>query len=123
MGGKPAWRFSTAATDRGRPAVLFSYPWLTAALLASVAWNLAAHATVLALQPGDLWPLVGWLLGAILPARHVDLAAAPRGCVAGDGTRWPGLCRGSAHCAQRRDIDLTIGEVGLPIVNGLSSVS
>jgi hypothetical protein len=57
--------FPTAATDRGRPAALFSYPWLTAALLAAVAWNLAAHATILALQPGDLWPLVAWLLGAI----------------------------------------------------------
>ena len=57
--------FPTAATDRGRPAALFSYPWLTAALLAAVAWNLAARATILALQPGDLWPLVAWLLGAI----------------------------------------------------------
>ena len=57
--------FPTAATDRGRPAALFSYPWLTAALLAAVAWNLAARATILILQPGDLWPLVAWLLGAI----------------------------------------------------------
>ena len=56
--------FPTAATDRGRPAALFSYPWLTVALLAAVAWNLAARATILALQPGDLWPLVAWLLGA-----------------------------------------------------------
>lgn len=55
----------TAATDRGRAAALFSYPWLTAALLATVAWNLAARATILAFQPGDLWPLVAWLLGAI----------------------------------------------------------
>jgi hypothetical protein len=57
--------FPAAATDRGRPAALFSYPWLTAALLAGVAWNLAARAIFLALQPGDLWPLVAWLLGAI----------------------------------------------------------
>jgi len=57
--------FPTATTDRGRSAALFSYPWLTAALLAAVAWNLAARATILALQPGDLWPLVAWLLGAI----------------------------------------------------------
>jgi hypothetical protein len=57
--------FPAAATDRGRPAALFSYPWLTAALLAAVAWNLAARATILALQPGDLWPVVAWLLGAI----------------------------------------------------------
>ena len=57
--------FPTATTDRGRPAALFSYPWLSAALLAAVAWNLAARATILAFQPGDLWPLVAWLLGAI----------------------------------------------------------
>ena len=56
--------FPAAATDRGRPAAIFSYPWLTVALLAGVAWNLAARATILALQPGDLWPLVAWLLGA-----------------------------------------------------------
>ncbi len=56
--------FPTAATDRGRSAALFSYPWLTAALLVMVLWNLAAHAMILALQPGDLWPLVAWLLGA-----------------------------------------------------------
>jgi hypothetical protein len=54
----------TAATDRGRPVALFSFPWLTAALLAAIAWNLAARATILALQPADLWPLVAWLLGA-----------------------------------------------------------
>ena len=30
-----------------------------------ILWNLAARATILALQPGDLWPLVAWLLGAI----------------------------------------------------------
>jgi hypothetical protein len=57
--------FPTAATDRGRSAALFSYPWLTAALLVMILWNLAARATILALQPGDLWPLVAWLLGAI----------------------------------------------------------
>jgi hypothetical protein len=57
--------FPAAATDHGRPAALFSYPWLTAALMATVAWNLAARATILALQPGDLWPVVAWLLGAI----------------------------------------------------------
>ena len=57
--------FPAAATDRGRPAAIFSYPWLTVALLVGVAGNLAARATVLALQPGDLWPLVAWLLGAI----------------------------------------------------------
>jgi hypothetical protein len=56
--------FPTAGNDRGRLAALFSYPWLTVALLAGVAWNLAARATILALQPGDLWPLVAWLLGA-----------------------------------------------------------
>jgi hypothetical protein len=57
--------FPAAATDRGRSAAIFSYPWLTVALLAAMAWNLTAHATILALQPGDLWPLVAWLLGAI----------------------------------------------------------
>ena len=57
--------FPTAATDRGRSAALFSYPWLTAALLVMALWNLAARAMILALQPGDLWPLVAWLLGAI----------------------------------------------------------
>jgi ABC-type transport system involved in cytochrome c biogenesis permease subunit len=53
-----------AATDRGRAAALFSYPWLTAALLVTLLWNLTARATILVLQPGDLWPLVVWLLGA-----------------------------------------------------------
>ena len=57
--------FPAAATDRGRPAALFSYPWLTAALLAAVVWNLTARATILVFQPADLWPLVAWLLGAI----------------------------------------------------------
>jgi hypothetical protein len=56
--------FAAAATDRGRPAALFSYPWLTAALTAAVLWNLAARAIITALQPADLWPLVAWLLGA-----------------------------------------------------------
>ena len=56
--------FPTAGNDRGRPAALFSYPWLTAALLDAMVWNLVAHATVLALQPANLWPLVAWLLGA-----------------------------------------------------------
>jgi hypothetical protein len=45
-----------------------------------------------------------------LPARHVDLASAPRGCVAGNCTCWLSLCRGSAHCAQRRDIVVTIDD-------------
>jgi hypothetical protein len=56
--------FPMAATDRGRAAALFSYPWLTAALLVTLLWNLTARATILVLQPGDLWPLVVWLLGA-----------------------------------------------------------
>ena len=56
--------FPTAGNDRGRPAALFSYPWLTAALLGAMVWNLVARATVLALQPANLWPLVAWLLGA-----------------------------------------------------------
>ena len=68
--------FPSAATDRGRPAALFSYPWLTAALLAAVAWNLAARATILTLQPGDLWPLVAWLIGAIY--LHVTSTWRPR---------------------------------------------
>ena len=99
--------FPTAATDRGRPAALFSYPWLTAALLAAVAWNLAAHATILALQPGDLWPLVAWLLGAIY--LHATSTWRPRRVAAWLATVacWLGPCRGSAHCAQRWDIDVT----------------
>ena len=42
-----------------------------------------------------------------LPARHVDLAAEARGCLAGNCTCRPGLCRGSARCAQRRANDVT----------------
>jgi hypothetical protein len=56
--------FPTAATDRGRRAALFSFPWLTAALLVMALGNLAARAMIVGLQPGDLWPLVVWLLGA-----------------------------------------------------------
>jgi hypothetical protein len=81
--------FPTAATDRGRPAALFSYPWLTAALLAAVAWNVMAHATVMALQPGDLWPLVAWLLGSIY--LHATSTWRPRRVAAWLATVLAGL--------------------------------
>ena len=81
--------FPTAATDRGRPAALFSYPWLTAALLAAVGWNLAARATILALQPGELWPLVAWLLGAIY--LHATSTWRPRRVAAWLATVLAGL--------------------------------
>jgi ABC-type transport system involved in cytochrome c biogenesis permease subunit len=81
--------FPTAATDRGRAAALFSYPWLTAALLAAVGWNLAARATILALQPGELWPLVAWLLGAIY--LHATSTWRPRRVAAWLATVLAGL--------------------------------
>jgi hypothetical protein len=86
--------FPAAATDRGRPAALFSYPWLTAALLVAVAWNLAAHATVLVLQPGDLWPLVAWLLGAIY--LHATSTWRPRRVAAWLATALAVLALGAA---------------------------
>ena len=86
--------FPAAATDRGRPAALFSYPWLTAALLAAVAWNLVAHATILALQPGDLWPLVAWLLGAIY--LHATSTWRPRRVAAWLATVLAGLAFAAA---------------------------
>ena len=86
--------FPAAATDRGRPAALFSYPWLTAALLAAVAWNLAARATVLVLQPGDLWPLVAWLLGAIY--LHATSTWRPRRVAAWLATALAVLALGAA---------------------------
>lgn len=52
------------AADRGRMVALFSYPWLTAALLAGMLWNLAARAAILTIVPGELWLVVAWLLGA-----------------------------------------------------------
>lgn len=56
---------SRAATDPGRAPALFSYPWLTAAGLVGVLWDLAAHVTVLRATPADLWLLATWLLGGI----------------------------------------------------------
>ena len=79
----------TAATDRGRPPAIFSYPWLTAALLTGMAWNLATRATILALQPGDLWPLVAWLLGAIY--LHATSTWRPRRVAAWLATVLAGL--------------------------------
>jgi hypothetical protein len=86
--------FPTAATDRGRPAAIFSYPWLTAALLAAVVWNLAARATILILQPGDLWPLVAWLLGAIY--LHATSTWRPRRVAAWLATALAVLALGAA---------------------------
>ena len=56
--------FPSPAADRGRGAALFCYPWLTAALLVGLLLNLTARATAIAISPGELWPLVVWLLGA-----------------------------------------------------------
>ncbi len=54
-----------AAADPGRPPALFSYPWLTAAVLAGIVWNLTAHVTVLRGAAAELWLLVAWLLGGV----------------------------------------------------------
>jgi hypothetical protein len=56
---------SRAAADPGRVPALFSYPWLTAAGLVGVLWNLASHVTVLQATAADLWLLAAWLLGGI----------------------------------------------------------
>ncbi len=52
------------AEDPGRRAALFSFPWLTAACLCGVAWNLIGHATIVRAAPAELWTLSAWLLGA-----------------------------------------------------------
>jgi hypothetical protein len=41
------------------------YPWLTAALLASGAWQMAAYAVPWRDMPADLWLVVAWLIGGV----------------------------------------------------------
>lgn len=52
------------AEDLGRRAALFSFPWLTAACLCGIAWNLIGHAAIVRAAPAELWTLSAWLLGA-----------------------------------------------------------
>ena len=51
--------------DAGRAAALAGYPWLTAAGLGSMLWNLATQAAIVRAAPGDLWLWAAWLLGGI----------------------------------------------------------
>lgn len=74
--------------DAGRAAALAGYPWLTAAGLASILWNLATQAAIVRAAPGDLWLWAAWLLGGVylhatsgwrplrLPGRWAPLIAA-----------------------------------------------
>lgn len=52
------------AEDLGRRAALFSFPWLTAACLTGMAWNLIGYAAIVRAVPGELWTLSAWLFGA-----------------------------------------------------------
>ena len=45
-------------------AFRFSYPWLTAALLAGSAWGMAAYAAPWRGRPAELWLAAAWLAGA-----------------------------------------------------------
>jgi hypothetical protein len=51
-----------AADDAGRLALTAAYPWLTLALLAAAAWNLAAYAVAWRGTPADIWLLIAWLV-------------------------------------------------------------
>ena len=86
---RPAAAPVTAAWgDAGRAAALAGYPWLTAAGLASILWNLATRAAIVRAAPGDLWLWAAWLLGGVylhatsgwrplrLPGRWAPLIAA-----------------------------------------------
>lgn len=55
---------SRPADDPGRLPALITFPWLTAALLAGGAWQLAARAAPWHSAPAALWQIVAWLLGA-----------------------------------------------------------
>lgn len=57
--------FSYPLSWPGRSALRFCYPWLTAACLATGAWNLATHAIPWRIVSGDLWLAVTWTLGAV----------------------------------------------------------
>jgi hypothetical protein len=57
-----------AAVSQAEPATAHAvlragYPWLTAALLAGGAWQMAAYAMPWRGVPADLWLAVAWLLG------------------------------------------------------------
>jgi|GEM_PF-1980689 len=58
-------QIASSASDPGRVAALFSFPWLTAVGLVGMMWNLAAHTTVVQIVPGDLWCIIAWLTGGI----------------------------------------------------------
>ncbi len=51
------------AEDPGRIAALFSFPWLTAACLASAAWSLISGAAIDQAVPANLWLWAAWLVG------------------------------------------------------------
>ncbi len=70
-----------AATGRALAALRFSYPWLTAAIVAAGLWNAVAFASPWRSRPGDLWLAVTWLIGAAclhLAARRDDAHASLR---------------------------------------------
>ena len=85
---RPAETAPAAWGDAGRAAALTGFPWLTAAGLAGMAWDLATQAAIVRAAPGDLWLWAAWLLGGIylhatsgwrplrLPGRWAPLVAA-----------------------------------------------
>jgi hypothetical protein len=95
----------SAAADRGRMVALFSYPWLTSALLIAVVWNLAARATIMTAVPGELWPVVAWLLGASY--LHATSSWRPRRVAAWLATLLAGLALSAAVFAALSVMTLT----------------
>lgn len=63
--GGPTDAPTAARHDAGRAAALAGYPWLTAAGLTGMAWDLATQAAIVRAAPGDLWLWAAWLLGGI----------------------------------------------------------
>lgn len=51
------------AEDPGRIAALFSFPWLTAACLASAVWSMISGAAIDQAVPANLWLGAAWLVG------------------------------------------------------------
>ncbi len=61
--GRVSPRVSQAGQASARGVLRAGYPWLTAALLAAGAWQMAAFAAPWRAVPADLWLVVAWLLG------------------------------------------------------------
>lgn len=85
------------ADDPGRLPALITFPWLTAALLAGAAWQLAARAAPWHSAPAALWQIVAWLLGASY--LHITSNWQPMRAPAWLATVLSGLAFAAAICA------------------------